>query len=174
VPSGSSLGSSAVERMLLEIARQQETLLLAVERQCRSRPDDARAGESKGRSIGRSLGRSIGRSKLRRISGSRGGTARGSLGASGGRRTRSTDRACDDDDDGDPSATGWSAPSPLSPRPSSTAKLCLLCEEQPADAVLYRCGHRCACLRCAHYMRHQRQPCPLCRAPIDDVIRVYE
>ena len=24
------------------------------------------------------------------------------------------------------------------------------------------------------YMRHQRQPCPLCRAPIDDVIRVYE
>lgn len=173
VPSGSSLGSSAVERMLLEIARQQETLLLAVERQCRSRPDDARAGESKGSSYGRSLGRSIGRSKLRRISGSRGGTTRGSLGASGGRRT-STDRACDDDDDGDPSATGWSAPSPLSPRPSSTAKLCLLCEEQPADAVLYRCGHRCACLRCAHYMRHQRQPCPLCRAPIDDVIRVYE
>ena len=100
---------------------------------------------------------------------------RGSLGASGGRRT-GTDRARDDDDDddGDLSAPGWSAPPPLSPRPLSTAKLCLLCEEQPADAVLYRCGHRCACLRCAHYMRHQRQPCPLCRAPIDDVIRVYE
>ena len=178
VPSGSSLASSAAARVLLEeVARQQETLLLAVERlwECRNRQDDARTGEPRGRSNGRS----IGRSNLRRVSGSRRGTTvkyRGSLGASGGRRTGTgTDRARDDDDDdGDLSARGWSAPPPLSPRPLSTAKLCLLCEEQPADAVLYRCGHRCACLRCAHYMRHQRQPCPLCRAPIDDVIRVYE
>ena len=53
-------------------------------------------------------------------------------------------------------------------------RACLICAEQPADAVLYRCGHRCACLRCAHFMRHERLACPLCRSPIDDVIRVYE
>lgn len=51
---------------------------------------------------------------------------------------------------------------------------CLLCLENAADAVLYRCGHRCACLRCAHYLRYEKQPCPLCRSPIDDVIRVYD
>ena len=56
----------------------------------------------------------------------------------------------------------------------SRAKLCLLCENQPADAVLYRCGHRCACLQCAHFMRYERLACPLCRAPIEDVVRIYE
>ena len=63
---------------------------------------------------------------------------------------------------------------PPSARLESIAKPCLVCEELPADAVLYRCGHRCACLRCAHFMRYEQLSCPLCRAPIDDVIRVFE
>lgn len=64
--------------------------------------------------------------------------------------------------------------SPPSTSRPSTSRVCVICCEHEADAVLYRCGHRCACLRCAHYLRFERQPCPLCRAPIDDVIRVYE
>jgi hypothetical protein len=54
------------------------------------------------------------------------------------------------------------------------AAACILCESAPANAVLYRCGHRCACLQCAHYLRHERLACPLCRAPIDDVVRIFE
>ena len=53
-------------------------------------------------------------------------------------------------------------------------RICVICADREADAVLYRCGHRCACLRCAHYLRHDRQPCPVCRAPIDDVLRIFE
>lgn len=40
---------------------------------------------------------------------------------------------------------------------SSTANLCVICLEGVADAVFYRCGHRTACLRCAHYLRYERQ-----------------
>ena len=57
---------------------------------------------------------------------------------------------------------------------SSSAKLCVVCAEGDADAVFYRCGHRACCLRCAHYLRFEKQPCPLCRAPIEDVIKVYD
>ena len=49
-----------------------------------------------------------------------------------------------------------------------------MCFDRPADAVLYRCGHQCACLQCAYYMRHERLGCPLCRAPIEDMVRVYK
>jgi len=51
---------------------------------------------------------------------------------------------------------------------------CSVCFDSPAVAVLYRCGHQCACLQCAYYMRQERLGCPLCRAPIEDVVRVYK
>ena len=51
---------------------------------------------------------------------------------------------------------------------------CSVCFDRPADAVLYRCGHQCACMQCAYYMRHERLGCPFCRAPIEDVVRVYK
>ena len=58
--------------------------------------------------------------------------------------------------------------------PLASATTCSVCFDRPADAVLYRCGHQCACLQCAYYMRHERLGCPLCRAPIEDVVRVYK
>ena len=61
--------------------------------------------------------------------------------------------------------------SECNPPASST---CSVCYDRPADAVLYRCGHQCACMQCAYYMRHERLGCPLCRAPIEDVVRVYK
>ena len=57
---------------------------------------------------------------------------------------------------------------------SPASSTCSVCFDRPADAVLYRCGHQCACLQCAYYMRHERLGCPLCRAPIEDVVRVYK
>ena len=58
--------------------------------------------------------------------------------------------------------------------PARFRNLSSVCFDRPADAVLYRCGHQCACLQCAYYMRHERLGCPLCRAPIEDVVRVYK
>lgn len=56
---------------------------------------------------------------------------------------------------------------------------CTICYENPIDSVLYMCGHMCMCYECA--IKHWGGManggggvCPLCRAPIRDVIRTYK
>ena len=74
--------------------------------------------------------------------------------------------------EGASAAPSEAAASRRQPRPA--VAICSVCFDSPADAVLYRCGHQCACLQCAYYMRHEQLGCPLCRAPIEDVVRVYK
>ena len=65
------------------------------------------------------------------------------------------------------------------PGGSPTARLspgrCIICCEDgaPADTAFYRCGHTVACAQCALTMMHRRANCPICRAEIRDVLRVY-
>lgn len=62
---------------------------------------------------------------------------------------------------------------------SSTAGVvgeCTICYEQQIDSVLYMCGHMCMCYRCAvqQWRGKGGGQCPMCRAPIRDVIRTYK
>ncbi|KAL9369639.1 hypothetical protein Peur_040838 [Populus x canadensis] len=50
---------------------------------------------------------------------------------------------------------------------------CCICYEKQVDSFLYRCGHMCTCLKCAHGLRQGSGKCPICRAPILDVVRAY-
>lgn len=50
---------------------------------------------------------------------------------------------------------------------------CIICLDDDADAVLYRCGHICMCYTCALRMRNAKGQCPVCRAPINDIVRAY-
>mmetsp|Transcript_1691 Transcript_1691/g.3788 ORF Transcript_1691/g.3788 Transcript_1691/m.3788 type:complete len:456 (+) Transcript_1691:99-1466(+) len=50
---------------------------------------------------------------------------------------------------------------------------CIVCADKQRDAVLYRCGHLCSCYACARGLQQRGLPCPVCRADIVDVIRVY-
>lgn len=50
---------------------------------------------------------------------------------------------------------------------------CIVCTTKNADTVFYRCGHLCACASCAHTLAARGLRCPICRAPIDDVVRVF-
>ncbi|KAJ1430519.1 Zinc finger, RING-type [Sesbania bispinosa] len=50
---------------------------------------------------------------------------------------------------------------------------CCICHEKKVNSVLYRCGHMCACLKCANELQWNSGKCPICRAPIIDVVRVY-
>lgn len=54
---------------------------------------------------------------------------------------------------------------------------CTVCLTATADTVLYRCGHLCVCYMCGLNLKqnavgHQFK-CPICRAPADDILRVY-
>lgn len=51
---------------------------------------------------------------------------------------------------------------------------CIICLDKSIDAVLYQCGHMCVCLACGLRLKDLGSHCPMCRAPIRDVIRAFK
>ena len=59
--------------------------------------------------------------------------------------------------------------------PPSTAKLCVVCDDAPADYALLMCGHRCLCVDCVkHFQPGGGRECPMCRQPIERTMRIYD
>ncbi|XP_010537083.1 PREDICTED: uncharacterized protein LOC104811913 [Tarenaya hassleriana] len=56
---------------------------------------------------------------------------------------------------------------------SPLKRKCSVCYEMPVDSLLYRCGHMCTCLKCAHELQWNSRKCPICMAPIVDVVRAF-
>lgn len=73
-------------------------------------------------------------------------------------------------------ATNTSNASAPSSQPINSGH-CTVCLSAVADTVLYRCGHLCVCYMCGLNLREaapaNRVTCPICRAPVDDILRVY-
>ncbi|XP_052224958.1 uncharacterized protein LOC127840588 [Dreissena polymorpha] len=66
--------------------------------------------------------------------------------------------------------------------PTATAALsrpvndthCLICLDNHSDSVLYQFGHMCVCFPCGRHLMDRGAKCPVCRAPIRDIIRAYK
>lgn len=53
------------------------------------------------------------------------------------------------------------------------AGLCTVCLEGKVDSLLYGCGHMCTCASCGRQLLASGLSCPICRAPVRDVVRAY-
>ena len=52
---------------------------------------------------------------------------------------------------------------------------CVVCLDKPKDATIVHgaTGHVCCCTSCALQLQRNGSHCPICRAPIDRVIKQY-
>lgn len=66
-------------------------------------------------------------------------------------------------------------PAKEKPAKSSNEAECVICCDVIANSVMYPCGHACLCFDCGRVILRQAQSiCPICRAIVKDVIRIYQ
>jgi hypothetical protein len=54
--------------------------------------------------------------------------------------------------------------------PSGT---CVICLDAPVEGACIPCGHMAGCMSCLKDIESKKWGCPICRAPINQVIRLY-
>jgi len=50
-------------------------------------------------------------------------------------------------------------------------KDCLVCNIKPQEYRIFPCGHLCACKECAYRLQQNEYPCPVCRKPVENIIK---
>ncbi|KAH3765853.1 von willebrand factor type A domain protein [Pelomyxa schiedti] len=50
---------------------------------------------------------------------------------------------------------------------------CSVCMMEAADFLVVPCGHQCGCEMCLNAIKYSSNECPICRRPIDTIVRVF-
>ncbi|CAL0316699.1 unnamed protein product [Lupinus luteus] len=51
--------------------------------------------------------------------------------------------------------------------------LCVICLDAPAEGACIPCGHVAGCMSCLNKVKTKKLGCPVCRAKINQVIKLY-
>ena len=65
------------------------------------------------------------------------------------------------------------APPALPPPAAEAQEECIICHVNEKTHACYPCGHVCFCVGCVAIADPIDRPCPVCRAPVVDLMRVY-
>ncbi|CAN1136755.1 Probable E3 ubiquitin-protein ligase XBOS34 [Linum perenne] len=56
---------------------------------------------------------------------------------------------------------------------SSTPSMCVICWDAPVEGACVPCGHMAGCMECLGNIQAKKGDCPVCRAKITQVIKLY-
>ncbi|GMT35179.1 hypothetical protein PFISCL1PPCAC_26476 [Pristionchus fissidentatus] len=73
-----------------------------------------------------------------------------------------------------PSPTVASSSSSSDPSGLEDSEECTVCMAAPINSVIYTCGHMCMCYECALQTKELGRGCPICRKPMQDVIKTFK
>jgi RNA recognition motif-containing protein len=74
---------------------------------------------------------------------------------------------------GDITATAAADPPPRPPPATDAGPLCVVCQDAPVGAALQPCFHAAYCMQCAGDVLARALPCPVCRAAVEGVQRIF-
>ncbi|CAN6213890.1 unnamed protein product [Urochloa humidicola] len=57
---------------------------------------------------------------------------------------------------------------------SNPLRRCVICLDAPVEGACVPCSHMAFCMPCLEDIKSKKGPCPICRATINQVIRLYE
>jgi len=52
-------------------------------------------------------------------------------------------------------------------------RLCSICMENQINCAFIQCGHACCCNECGAIILKRRQRCPICRADVEGILKIY-
>lgn len=56
---------------------------------------------------------------------------------------------------------------------SGNSSSCVICLDAPAEGACIPCGHVAGCMSCLNEVKTKKWGCPVCRAKIDQIIKLY-
>lgn len=56
---------------------------------------------------------------------------------------------------------------------ASSSSTCVICLDKPVEGACIPCGHMAGCMACLKEIKEKRGECPVCRAKINQVVRLY-